>query len=179
MGSTVVLIHFNPWIPDQALVCHVGDSPMFCLRNGELFRLTRDHSVSEELKAKHIPLKTVSDKMAKALTRVVGAERLLVPEWQTVSVCPGDLFLLSSDGVTAVMSDSDIEAALTQTNDLQETLEAMAAQVLAGGAPDNFTMVCVRVAAELPQPPTVEDWEKEESDLLMKVAEERKDYGNF
>jgi len=178
MGSTVVLIQFDPWQPDQAFVCHVGDSPLFCLRGGELFRLTRDHSVGEEIKAKNLPMQSVSEKMAKALTRVIGAERLLVPEWQVVSVCPNDIFLLTSDGVTAVMSDADIEKALAGNVVLADTLEAMATQVLVGGAPDNFTMVAMQVAGELPLPPAIEDWEREESDLLLKVAEERKDYGN-
>ncbi len=176
MGSTVVLLQFDGWNPDRAYVCHVGDSPAFCFRGGELFRLTRDHSVGEELKtAQAAPL---PERLAKALTRVVGGRRLLVPEWNCVSVCPGDVFLLCSDGVTTVLTDGQLTEILAAAASLDDLSAEISRRVLAGGAPDNFTLLCVKVAEQLPLPVPVEEWEREESDLLLKVSEERKDYGN-
>ena len=59
----------------------------------------------------------------------------------------------------------------------QAIVDEIRSKVLEGGAPDNFTAVCVRVSGQLPEPEAIDDCEKEESDLLLKVAEERKDYG--
>ena len=56
-------------------------------------------------------------------------------------------------------------------------VEELRKRVLTTRAPDNLTAVCIRVGAEIPLPTEVDKYEQEESDLLLKVAEERKDYG--
>jgi len=175
MGSTVVLILLDPWNAEAPLVCHVGDSRLYCLRNGELFGVTFDHSVGNEMRRKG--LKQPPEKVAKALTRVIGGSGLLVPEWQRIALCPNDLFLLCSDGIMAVLSDSDIEQVMNEKGSPQEIVDELKERVLAGGAPDNLTAICLRVAEQLPPPLEVDQFEREESDHLLKVAEERKDYG--
>ena len=175
MGSTVVMLVLNPWNAEEPFACHVGDSRLYCLRNGELFQVTRDHSMANEMKNKGVK-KELPVKVAKALTRVIGCDGLLVPEWQKVSLCPNDIFLLCSDGVL-VLSDVEIEQIMKDRQEPQAIVDEIKSKVLDGGAPDNFTAVCVRVSAQLPEPEAIDDCEKEESDLLLKVAEERKDYG--
>ena len=70
MGSTVVMLVLNPWKAEDAFVCHIGDSRLYCFRGGELFCVTRDHSVRNEMKSKGID-KSIPEKVAKALTRVI------------------------------------------------------------------------------------------------------------
>ena len=176
MGSTVVMLVLNPWDASQAFVCHVGDSRIFCFRNGELFQLTIDHSVGEEIRRKGLP--AVHPKIAKALTRVIGGSGLLVPEWNCIALCPDDIFLVCSDGVSPVISEEEITAIIESNKGSLETIVAKLKEaVYANGAPDNLTAVCLKVASELPLPADIDKWEREESDLLLKVAEERKDYG--
>ncbi len=174
MGSTVVMLVLNPWDASQAFVCHVGDSRIFCYRNGELFQLTVDHSVGEEIRRKGLP--AVPDKIAKALTRVIGGSGLLVPEWNDVALCPDDIFLLCSDGVSPIISEDEIAAIIEENKSSLDVIPAKLKEaVYAKGAPDNLTAVCVKAASQLPLPAEVDKWEREESDLLIKVAEERKD----
>ena len=175
MGSTVVMLVLNPWNAEEPFVCHVGDSRLYCLRNEELFCITRDHSVGNEMKSKGHK-EPLPNKIAKALTRVIGGSGLLVPEWQKIALCPNDLFLLCSDGIL-FLPDAEIEQVMKELKEPQAIVEELRTRVLAVGAPDNLTAVCIRVAGQIPLPEDVDKIEREESDLLLKVAEERKDYG--
>ena len=175
MGTTVVILLLNPWNASEAFSCHVGDSRLYCLRGGELFCLTRDHSMANEMKSKGSK-EVLPDKIGKALVRVVGGSALLVPEWQKVAVCPEDLFLLCSDGILAVLPDSEIEKIMREGESPAAIVEELKKRVLAGGAPDNLTAVCLKIGNELPLQLDVDDFEREESELLLKVAEERKDF---
>ncbi|MBQ9368987.1 MAG: serine/threonine-protein phosphatase [Victivallales bacterium] len=175
MGSTVVMLVLNPWKADEPFVCHVGDSRLYCFRDGEMFCITRDHSVGNEMKSKGIK-EVLPDKMAKALTRVIGGSGLLVPEWQKIAMCPNDLFLICSDGIL-VLPDEEIEQVMKEKKEPQTIVDELKTRVLAAGAPDNLTAICIRAANELPLAEEVDKYDREESDLLLKVAEERKDYG--
>ncbi len=175
MGSTVVMLVLNPWNAGEAFACHVGDSRLYCFREGELFCVTRDHSMGNEMKSKGVK-KPLSEKVAKALVRVIGGSGHLVPEWQKIALCPEDKFLLCSDGIL-VLPDEQIEAVFREKSTPQEIVEELRTRVLAAGAPDNLTAICMQVASELPKPQEIDKFDQEESDLLLKVAEERKDYG--
>ncbi|MBP5639442.1 MAG: serine/threonine-protein phosphatase [Victivallales bacterium] len=175
MGSTVVLMLLNPWNAEQALVCHVGDSRIFCFRNGELFQLTQDHSVGEEIRKKGLP--QVPSKIAKALTRVIGGTGHLVPEWNDIAICPDDIYIICSDGISPILSEEEMTQIITATMQPEIIVKQLKQAVHAKGAPDNLTAVCIKTAHSLPLPADIDKWEREESDLLLKVAEERKDYG--
>ena len=131
----------------------------------------------EEMRKKNPAQRTnLPEKLARVLTRVIGSEGLLVPEWQQVAICPGDVLLLCSDGVYGEMSEEELTKALGSAS-LQGALDFIRERVLAHGASDNFTALCLKVGATLPRAAVVEEWEREESDLLLRVAEERRDYG--
>ena len=49
MGATLALLLADSWDPAKAWLCHVGDSRVYVLRNGEFRQLTRDHTVGAEL----------------------------------------------------------------------------------------------------------------------------------
>ena len=175
MGFTVVMLVLNPWNAEEPFVCHVGDSRLYCLRDGEMFCVTRDHSMGNEMKSKGIK-DAIPERIAKALTRVIGGSGLLVPEWQKAAMCPNDLFLICSDGIL-VLADAEIEQVMKEKKEPKAIVEELKARVLTAGAPDNLTAICIRVANQLPLPEDVDKYDREESDLLLKVAEERKDYG--
>ena len=177
MGSTAVSILFNPWNPDQAMVCHVGDSRLYCLRNGELFLITQDHTVGNEMIQKKQKIDKISPKLLHVLTRVVGGSQPLRPEWTDIAVCPGDVYLLCSDGVWGLVDDATIEAILASSRDPQALTERLQQHVLAAGADDNFTILPIVVGRFDAMPFTPDPVEKEESDLLLRIAEERVDYG--
>jgi serine/threonine protein phosphatase PrpC len=82
-----------------------------------------------------------------AITKAVGAQRRLELEVRRDEVRPGDRFLLCSDGLTRVLPDAQIGAAL----DGQEPAAAVQLLIQAtldGGAPDNVTALLVEATAE-------------------------------
>jgi serine/threonine protein phosphatase PrpC len=125
-----------------------GDSRIYRLRAGELVQLTRDHSAVQELvdagalsasEARHHPRGNV-------ITRAVGAAAEFKPELVYDRILPADRFLLCSDGLTKIMSDSEIAAALSGAA-LDAAPARLIGAVLEGGAPDNVTVVAVDCVA--------------------------------
>lgn len=123
-----------------------GDSRGYLVRRGEIVRLTRDHSLVQDLvDAKLIAAEDAdSHPDANVITRAVGSRKDLVIDVVNGPAQPGDIFLLASDGITRVMSDAELCHHLTTRNPAQAT-KAIAAEVLARGAPDNFTSIITRI----------------------------------
>ncbi|TWB13096.1 type VI secretion system protein ImpM [Nitrospirillum amazonense] len=140
----------------------VGDSRIYLLRDGRLRQLTTDHvaaGINQQQRATML------------VTRAVGAADTLEIDMVQDVIQPGDRFLLCSDGVTKVLSETEI-ATLMRGMPPRETVDALVENILVSGAPDNLTAVIVDVpesdhpvaeaamhatAAPVPQPPALED----------------------
>jgi serine/threonine protein phosphatase PrpC len=124
-----------------------GDCRCYLLREGALARITRDHSLVQDLvDAGAIPAdEAAQHPQANVVTRAVGAEDE-APELDktTAWVMPGDRFLLCSDGLTKAVSEAEIAAALREGGDVAARLVDRALQE---GARDNVTVVAVEVEA--------------------------------
>ena len=165
MGATLVALMLNPWDSTQADVCNVGDSRAYCYRGGELFLLSEDHILSDKPEQKHI------------LTNYLGGKNYMSATWNQVSVCPGDRFILCSDGLSSVVADEKICNILQERNNAEITVNMLEAEIRKAGAPDNYSIVCIDMVEKLPQKTDVSQEDREESDYLYRIAERRKDYG--
>ncbi len=134
---------------DRSLqLAHVGDSRAYLLRGGRLRQLTRDHTVVGELvrqgrltreEAAHHPERSV-------LTRAVGLDPgLEVDTPPPIELEPGDQLLLCSDGLTEPVPEDRIAEILLSHDDGQAACRALVDAARAGGAPDNVTVVLLRV----------------------------------
>ncbi len=174
MGSTLALFLADSWNPQNAWLCHVGDSRIYRWRNGELALLTHDHSIGMEfdklgIKAlEHIPT-------ARLLTRAIGVSGAIIPEWTEIDVCPEDRFLLCSDGLTSMCPDSVIAEAFQRNTDSSAVIQQLVRKIQAAGAKDNFTMICCSTASILPAMLPQEEDAAAENRYLLKTSEERID----
>lgn len=144
MGTTVVAMILRG---TSAGVAHVGDSRAYRYRDSELERLTKDHTwvgeqvgaglLSEE-QAKVHPLRNV-------VTRALGGRGSVVVEMREISLLPGDLYLLCSDGLTTMLSDEEIEDHLESAGDIQEACRSLISAANAGGGLDNITVLMIEV----------------------------------
>jgi len=144
MGTTVVAGLLNEKILSLA---HVGDSRAYLFRDGQLSRLTDDHSwvheqvtagILTEEEAKTHPLKNV-------VTRALGGGPSVSPDLQELVFSPGDRFLFCSDGLTTMVSDEEIlnaAATIPQTQELCKNLVDLANEK---GGVDNITVVVVDI----------------------------------
>ncbi|WP_158623255.1 PP2C family serine/threonine-protein phosphatase [Corallococcus sp. CA053C] len=114
----------------RAVVVHVGDSRVYRLRAGHLAQLTVDHKDS-----RHV------------LNRCLGSERPgtdSTPDVLETDLQPGDVYLLSTDGVHESLSTGELRAVLEDGASAQVAAEALVSLALSAGSRDNCTAVVVR-----------------------------------
>lgn len=140
-GSTVValLVH------DDHFACvWAGDSRAYLLRSGVLQRLTRDHSVVQDL----VDCGVIADHdrarhpQANLVTRAVGATEALDLDHVYARAEPGDVFLLCSDGLTGCVSEAVITG-LLRGSAPEEAAETLLSEALKAGAADNVSLIVV------------------------------------
>jgi len=143
IGSTVVGLIIAA---GQYYCFWVGDSRGYLVRNGAITRITRDHSLVQKLIDAELlsPDDAETHPDANVITRAVGDQKELIIDVVSGPIARGDLFMLATDGVTKVLDDGEICHFLTTANPKQAT-SSMGEEVLARGAPDNFTSIIVRV----------------------------------
>ena len=79
--------------PQRAFTCQIGDSRIYCYRHGELFQLTTDHTIGNDMIRQGRDIAKVPERM-HVLTRVVGTNQVIFPTWQEVGVYENDIFLI-------------------------------------------------------------------------------------
>ena len=81
------------------------------------------------------------------ITRAVGVSDDVVVDYQQGDILPDDVFVLSTDGLTAHVTDDEIERAVV-TAAPQAACEHLLETVLVRGGSDNVTIVLVRIRAD-------------------------------
>lgn len=148
MGTTVVTMYFTN---GKLYVGHVGDSRVYMARKGQLWQLTKDHSlVNEKLKAGIITREQMKrDRSRNVITRSVGFESSVLVDIYEKEVNPGDLYLACSDGLSGMMEDSEILRLIDEkgwdTEDLNPLCNALIELACNNGGDDNVTVVVARI----------------------------------
>ena len=144
MGTTVAGIVVQDGI---VAVGHVGDSRVYRLRDGQMELLTEDHTwVNEQVVAGYLTAEQArTHPLRNVVTRALGGEAAVVVDLQETPVCKGDLYLICSDGLTAMLSDLDIQARLTRGLPLTEICKKLIDDSNARGGVDNVTAILARI----------------------------------
>jgi protein phosphatase len=144
MGSTLVACALRF---DSAVVSHVGDSRCYLFRNGSGSPLTRDHTMADEQLRMGLISKTdaLTGDGRHVLTRSLGSDLFVAADTITVNVVPGDLLLLSSDGLHGYVSDLAIQKIVNGVRDLERAAAELVAAANAAGGQDNVSVQLVRV----------------------------------
>lgn len=144
MGTTVAVLRLES---DRAFVGHVGDSRIYHWRAGELVRLTRDHSLVEEL----VQNGGITSEQARThpqrhiLTLALGGVELPTIEIVHIPLAPGERFLLCTDGLTGPISDDELATELERKEDPQKIADHLVELANAKGGPDNITVMVIEV----------------------------------
>jgi serine/threonine protein phosphatase Stp1 len=126
-----------------------GDSRAYLLRDGTLARVTRDHSLVQELvdDGQITDAEAENHPRANVITRAVGSEADMVElDKVTDRLVDGDRFLLCSDGLSKELSDAEMLEIL-RVDDAEPAAERLVAAALARNARDNVTAVVLEVFA--------------------------------
>jgi serine/threonine protein phosphatase PrpC len=145
MGSTVVAMAIGD---AQLTIAHAGDSRAYRIRDGEIKRLTRDHSVLEEMLAAR-PEMDAGEVAAFAhrnvVTKSLGSKEEIEPNLYVNTLQWGDLYLLCSDGLWASVPDDKILEIIRSTDDIEAACQLLIDAANEAGGPDNISAVLVRV----------------------------------
>jgi protein phosphatase len=144
MGTTVVAIRAEA---DLLHLCHVGDSRIYRLREGNLEQVTRDHSLinlyedNPELAARFGPPNS------NVIVRAVGLRDSVEVDHRVIAMESGDLYLLCCDGLTDMVDDWMIREMLAdgQQGSLEECVDALVRSALSNGGVDNTTAIVLRI----------------------------------
>lgn len=142
MGSTVLVFAAEG---DQGVCLWAGDSRLYRLRDGALTAISRDHSYVQTLQDTGLinEAEARAHPQANLITRAVGVESALELAQINLHICPGDTYLLCSDGLNRTVDDSEISSILGHP-DPEQVVRSLVHLGLTRGAPDNITAIVVK-----------------------------------
>jgi len=145
MGTTLVAIARTD--DDELAYVNIGDSRIYLFRDGELSRLTVDHSLVEEMvrEGTITPEEARSHPRRTVVTRALGIEPWARFDGNTIVPYTGDRFLLCSDGLFNEVDDERIASVLRRLADPADAASELVRLANEGGGRDNITVVVVDV----------------------------------
>ena len=155
MGTTVTAI-FNA--PHGLVLAHVGDSRIYRVRKGEITQMTRDHSLMNHLidKGELRPEDAANFANKNVILRAIGLKDEVEVDIKEVPREKGDIYMMCSDGLSDLVSDSMICKTIAEAHTLDDACSSLIGLALKAGGKDNVTVVCVSVeeedAAQQPKP---------------------------
>lgn len=142
MGTTVVAATCSD---GKLFVANVGDSRLYVAGRRGMKQITRDHSWVEEMvrrgglgkeEARNHPDRNI-------ITRAVGAEEKVKPDFFRVDLQEGDMVLMCTDGLTNMLEDEEIRMALDGARDLVEQAETLVNRANENGGKDNISVILI------------------------------------
>ena len=146
MGTTVVAATY---VDDTLYVANVGDSRLYIIGD-TITQITRDHSLVEEMvrmggldraAARNHPDKNI-------ITRAIGASNSVNVDFFEVTMKPGDIVLMCSDGLTNMIEDEDILRLVKSETDLKAKADLLVKTANDNGGKDNIAVLLMQPDAE-------------------------------
>lgn len=149
MGTTVVGALFSR-VQGKVYVAHVGDSRCYRIRDGQIALLTRDHSLlNDYLLVMPDMTQEQKDELPKnVITRALGMQDTVVVDLVPEAPQLGDRYLLCSDGLSGMVTDEDMLAAIQEAgDDIEGAVQQLVNLANQAGGEDNITVVMVAVTS--------------------------------
>lgn len=144
MGTTYTAVYS---VGFDIFVVHIGDSRAYALHEGELRRITHDHTLAQRLADQGAIAQEDVDTHPQRhiLTRVVGGSGgWFRAEIHHMRLHPGDSVLVCTDGLTGTVTDEEIARVLGSAVTCENACESLLSMALDRGAPDNVTLIAAR-----------------------------------
>jgi len=153
MGATCVALALRP---PCAWVAWVGDSRLYLVRGGQIFQMTEDHSVVNEMVRNGLltPEEAFNHEDRNVVTRALGSGRKVeVAVWdEPYPVRAGDRFLLCSDGLHDALKSSEmLEIILSGNTDA--AADRLIHEANLRGGYDNISAILLELASPSSSPP--------------------------
>ncbi|MCH0565212.1 MULTISPECIES: MerR family transcriptional regulator [unclassified Streptomyces] len=132
----------------QLALAHIGDSRAYVLRDGELFRITHDHTLVQSMldEGRLTEEEAASHPQRSLLLKALGPGTPAAPDLRLHDARPGDRYLLCSDGLSAVVPEDRIRALLSSAPVPDDAVRVLIDAANDVGGPDNVSCVVADVA---------------------------------
>lgn len=142
MGTTVVAALTQE---SSVWLAHVGDSRVYLFRDGHLVQLTQDHTVANAWIAEGMEVALATRlPVGRQLARALGPDPTVDVDVREEDMRPGDVLLLTSDGVHGLVKEGELAGILAEIGDLVDGVDRIIARANAEGGKDNSTAVLIR-----------------------------------
>jgi len=144
MATTVVACALRH---DQAVVSHVGDSRCYLVRNGRARQITQDHTlVNEQRKMGLVSAGDIAVSESRhVLIRSLGPEMFVSPDTTALTIQPGDVLVLCSDGLHDEMPEATIAEIVMQNKSMNDVAQELVSRAVELDGHDNTTAVVIKV----------------------------------
>lgn len=144
MGTTLVGVILRE---DTLWVVNVGDSRAYYVTGRDIRRITRDHSVVEDLvqRGDLTPEQARSHPQKNLITRALGTASQVKADVFREKAVQGDCLLLCSDGLINEVTDQEIHQVIQAGGTPQEICQRLVSRTLDSGASDNVTVVLFKL----------------------------------
>ena len=144
MGTTVVAVLV---LDSRLILCHVGDSRCYLLRDGKLSLVTSDHSwVNEQVKLGFLTEEEAQKHpFRNVITKALGTKCEATAEINETEGRSGDLLLLCTDGLNSMIPDSEIAKIVSKDTGLDEKARSLIDAANNAGGEDNITLVLLKI----------------------------------
>ena len=145
MGTTIAALVTHPKLVISA---NVGDSRIYLVRNGQIERLSKDHTIVAEQVDMGIMTEDEAETspMKHILTRNLGSSEQVDAEIFELVPANRDRFILCSDGMTDLISDDEILAMVQEEEDPETLCKNFVKKALKRGGHDNTTVISLFVS---------------------------------
>ncbi|MFN8015914.1 MAG: Stp1/IreP family PP2C-type Ser/Thr phosphatase [Acidimicrobiia bacterium] len=165
MGTTITALGFSK--EKKLVIAHVGDSRAYVLHKqlsddatnseNELVRLTKDHSLVEELVDAGQITQEEADVHPRrsVITRALGIDAQIEVDVEDIAFLKGDRFLLCSDGLTSMVRDEEILRVLKENTSPSAAAKELITRANKAGGNDNITVLIIDVLDAEVKAPTL------------------------
>jgi PPM family protein phosphatase len=155
MGTTLTAML---WAGAKVAVCHIGDSRAYMLRDGDLWQITKDHTLIQSLvdEGRLSPAAAANHPQRSLIIRALQGSTEADPDLGIHDAILGDRYLLCSDGLTDVVGDEAVARTLSAVADTDQAVRQLIELANENGGPDNITCIVADVVDDAtgPVPPT-------------------------
>ena len=145
MGTTMVAVLV---VEGTAYLLNIGDSRAYHINADGIARLTRDHSVVEDMVARGdiTPEQARTHPRKNLITRALGSEEHIRADLYEKELQPGDFLLLCSDGLSNIVTDQELLYEVIHGGEPADCCQRLLNITMSRGAPDNVTAVLIQIA---------------------------------
>jgi protein phosphatase len=130
---------------------HVGDSRLYVFRDSSLERITKDHSLVQDLvdRGFYTEEEAREASVGHIVTRALGTKEQVEVDTVQHELRDGDIYLLCSDGLSDMVADWKIQETLRERmHDLDDAAQTLVRVANSHGGKDNISVILMQMAVQ-------------------------------